>query len=190
MLYYIYKILCRDTAVKHCYVGSTTNLFKRANKHKNCCKNESGKRYNLKLYCVIRENGGWDNWQLICIAEIDADNKREAFIKEEEYRIELQADMNSLRCYRTAEEKTDSNKERCNKWYEANKEKIKNYYEDNKAKIKEQHHKYYEDNKEKFDCGCGGKFTNAHKTHHFKTKKHQSFLESQKNTEIDTEIKN
>jgi predicted GIY-YIG superfamily endonuclease len=64
----------------------------------------------------------------------------------------------------------------------------KEYYQDNKEKINEKHKDYFkeykkkwkEDNKEKlnqkFDCECGGKYTNCHKSRHLKSKKHQNFI--------------
>ena len=42
------------------YVGHTTNFVKRKGQHKNNSKNEKEKAFNLKLYQMIRCNGGWD----------------------------------------------------------------------------------------------------------------------------------
>ncbi len=52
-------------------------------------------------------------------------------------------------------------------WRIDNKEKIREYRVNNKDKINQKH-----------DCECGGKFTYAHKAKHFKTKKHQRYLQS------------
>ena len=41
------------------YIGSTTNFKQRKSAHKTCCNNEKGRKYNLKLYRMIRENGGF-----------------------------------------------------------------------------------------------------------------------------------
>lgn len=84
----------------------------------------------------------------------------------------------------------------------------KQYYQDNAEAIKEQKKQYYQDNieakkqyrqvnakaikaktkqyrqanaekiKQKHDCPCGGKYTTVNKSIHFKTKKHQKYLEA------------
>ena len=41
------------------YVGHTTNCKQRKAQHKNNCNNESNKKFNLKLYAMLRENGGF-----------------------------------------------------------------------------------------------------------------------------------
>ena len=73
-------------------------------------------------------------------------------------------------------------------YYIDNKVKIKEYkaqhYTANSAKIKERINKYRIDNKsrltKKNKCPCGGKFTNEHKHHHLKTKKHQLYITMEK----------
>ena len=47
------------------YVGHTTNWDKRKCKHKYNCYAEKNGHYNLKLYKMIRENGGWENFKMI-----------------------------------------------------------------------------------------------------------------------------
>jgi predicted GIY-YIG superfamily endonuclease len=56
----IYKIVCNDFNVKDIYVGHTTDLIKRRSMHKYTCINENVKQHNLKIYKIIRENGGWE----------------------------------------------------------------------------------------------------------------------------------
>jgi hypothetical protein len=53
------------------YVGSTTNYVKRKSAHKNNCKNEKSKLYNIPLYKFIRDSGGWENngWEMVLIQE-------------------------------------------------------------------------------------------------------------------------
>ena len=57
----IYKLVCNDLNILDCYVGSTTDFSKRKYGHKSACNNCKIKNYNLKVYKIIRENGGWDN---------------------------------------------------------------------------------------------------------------------------------
>ena len=83
------------------YVGSTTNFTNRKRHHKCGCLNEKSKKHNLKVYQMIRENGGWENWNMIKICDYPCNNKREAELKEDEYMTELKASLNMIRAFRT-----------------------------------------------------------------------------------------
>jgi hypothetical protein len=50
-------------------VGSTTNFTKRKYNHKNAVFNDKNKGHHLKLYVSIRENGGWESWDMIKICD-------------------------------------------------------------------------------------------------------------------------
>ena len=63
----IYKLVCKDLNIKYLYVGSTTNFSNRKNSHKSYVVNEKRKNYNSKIYNFIRDNGGWENWDMILI---------------------------------------------------------------------------------------------------------------------------
>ena len=58
----IYKLCCNNLEVLFQYIGHTTNFNKRKYCHKHNCNNMNSKIYNLKIYQIIRDNGGWDNW--------------------------------------------------------------------------------------------------------------------------------
>jgi len=58
----IYKIVCNDLNVKEIYVGHTTNLYTRKATHKSFCNNLENPHIQIKIYQVIRNNGGWENW--------------------------------------------------------------------------------------------------------------------------------
>ena len=140
--YIFYKIVCLDNSVDLCYVGSTANWKARNHQHKISCNNENGKLYNSKIYKTIRENGGWDNFKMVQIETREQLTKREAEQIEEQYRVELKANMNSKRCYTTEAQKREEYEEYCKKYYEKNTDKIlehnQKYYEknrDNKDKI-------------------------------------------------------
>ena len=177
--YTFYEIICK-TNNDLSYIGSTKDLRVRMNNHKHNCNNENAKKYNYKIYRTIRNNGGWDNFDMKIITTQNNITKREAEVMEEILRIEFRADMNGKRCYRTEEQKKDYEKD----YYEENKTKNleyqKEYREENKAKIAEQNKEYYEENKakinEKFVCECGGKYTHAHKAQHIKSLKHKNFI--------------
>ena len=77
----IYKIFCNDPKITDLYVGHTTNFIKRKYQHKVLC--DSGKK--LKIYDLIRENGGWDNWTMAEIAKYNCQDATEARIREQEH---------------------------------------------------------------------------------------------------------
>jgi hypothetical protein len=91
-----YKIYCKDTNIKDLYVGLTTNFVQRKHAHKQSCKNEKATNHNCKLYKVIRNAGGWDNWQMEIIAFHNCKDSHEAHKKEQEYFETLGATLNSI----------------------------------------------------------------------------------------------
>ena len=92
----IYKITCNDTNVKDVYVGHTTNFVQRKHAHKQSCINEKSSNNKCKLYDVIRANGGWLNWTMEIIHFCNCKNHYEARIKEQEYFVLLNANLNSI----------------------------------------------------------------------------------------------
>ena len=92
----IYKITCKDVNVKDVYVGHTTNFVQRKHAHKQSCCNDKTANYKCKLYEVIRNNGGWTNWQMEIINFYNCYDHYEARQKEQEYFISLNATLNSI----------------------------------------------------------------------------------------------
>jgi hypothetical protein len=131
------------------YVGHTTNFKQRKAEHKNTCNNEKHTRFNLKLYTMIRENGGWEMFVMIEIEKYPCNDKREADKRENELMKELKASMNKISSFRTNEERLENDRQRERQRYKENKEEIlikkKEYRENNKEKLKQ----YTEENKEK-----------------------------------------
>ena len=134
--YLIYKIVCKDASVTEMYIGSSKDIKKRTRQHKSDCHNELRPNYNCKIYQIIRANGGWANWDLIVLEELPNVTKEQAIMREEYWRIELQATLNTYRSHRTLEQQKDYHKLR---------------YEINKIQIREQHKRYYENNKERIN---------------------------------------
>ena len=139
------------------YIGSTTNMRNRKNRHKNACNNPNTKDYNYKVYQTIREFGGFDNWDMILVEYVNATSKQE-LEKEERIVMELlQPTLNSQIPTRTKNEYREVYKEKFEeykkKYYEENKEKFKEkqkeYREENKEQIKEKAKQYSEQNKKK-----------------------------------------
>jgi len=135
------------------YVGHTTNFKQRKAEHKNTCNNEKNTRFNLKLYTMIRLNGGWEMFVMIEVEKYPCNDKREAAKRENELMKELKSTMNKIKSFRTNEEILEEHRQRERQRYQENKEEIiikkKEYREKNKDKIKETRKKYREDNKEK-----------------------------------------
>ena len=81
----VYKLCCTDVNVTDEYVGSTCNFAKRKSNHKHACNTETSDKYNLPVYQYIRENGGWENWQMIQLLSFSCQTAREKELKEREY---------------------------------------------------------------------------------------------------------
>lgn len=64
------------------------------------------------------------------------------------------------------------NKEKRNQYRQDHKEETKQYYQDHKEELNQKRYK-------KITCFCGGKYTHANRSRHLKSKKHQSWLQSQ-----------
>ena len=88
----IYKIYCNDTNITDIYVGHTTNFIKRKYQHKTLCNNSS----KLKIYDIIRNHGGWNNWNMIEIAKYSCQDVTEARIREQQHYELLKPSLNSV----------------------------------------------------------------------------------------------
>ena len=158
----IYKIVCNDLQIKNCYVGHTTNFIKRKHNHKHDCSNETSTNFNHKIYQIIRENGGWDNWNMIEIEKYECNDMNEALARERYWYELLNADMNSCVPNRNKKE----------------------WYIDNEEKYKQKCEEYYENNKEyitsyrnvKYNCQCGGCYSYKNKSNHLKSNRHQLYV--------------
>ena len=149
--YYIYKLVCNNIEVKYAYVGHTKNWSQRKSKHKYDSKDE--KTAHRKVYKIITENGGWENWcmilQQICFCESKADAVE---IERRYYDALNEHAINTYRPMRTSEELKEYQAE-WNKQYRIDNEStvkqyLKNYRNDNKDALKEQRKQYRNDNKE------------------------------------------
>jgi predicted GIY-YIG superfamily endonuclease len=118
------------------YVGHTTNFDKRIAQHK-INYNDKRNAFNLKVYQMIREHGGWDAFKMIEVEKYPCNDKREAERRENEIMKESKASMNMITSYRTEEEVSEDKQEYKKEYYEAHKEKSKEYREINKEKIQE-----------------------------------------------------
>jgi len=141
----IYKLCCKDATTEDIYIGSTTNFINRKHQHKGNCNNSNREKYNLKVYKFIRENGGFENWDMILIQYYSCVTKKELEAKEREYIEKLKPSLNCQLPGRTKKEWAEDNiekiKEQQKNWHNNNRDKfkqhLKQYYEKNKTEISE-----------------------------------------------------
>jgi len=127
----IYKIVCKDLDIKDCYVGSTTNFNRRKTEHKSVCNNSKGKDYNYKVYNFIRDNGNFDNFDIIEVERYCAIDKNDLHKRERYWFEELNGTLNmcipnrSKKEYMKEYEKTDKRIQKQKEWGEKNKQYFK-----------------------------------------------------------------
>ena len=182
--YIFYKIYCHDN--DYIYVGSTCNFNNRKRQHKENT-NLDNKKKNFKVYKTIRENGGWENWKMIQIGTREQITKRQAEQIEEEYILQLKAELNNKRAYLSEQVKKEQNAISNKKYRESEKgkatqEKRKDYFTqyNNSEETKERKHEWYLANKERtqskqaerYVCSCGKEVTIGKKARHEKTQFH------------------
>jgi len=148
---FIYKLVCKSPDKKEIYVGSTKNIHQRAYNHYLTSVNPNSKEYNVKKNVYIRENGGWDNFKLVKLCEIEYTERVELRKKEQEYIDALKPTLNQFRAYNwegydqiyrdnRKEKKAENNR----KYYLKNKEKIMASKKIYRAKKKEEKKKLQE----------------------------------------------
>ena len=167
----IYKLVHKeDYDNENVYIGSTTNFRKRKNQHKNCCNCETVREHNQVKYTYIRNNGGWDMWDMIEIEKYPCNDKREAETRERHWIEFYKSNLNRRIPTRSC------------------KEYHSKYYQDNKERLNEVNNKYNQDNKEKISekrsekviCECGCEVVKQQLLKHKRTTKHQKLLDSSK----------
>jgi hypothetical protein len=163
----IYKLVCNDENIIDVYVGSTTDFIKRKYQHKSCSNGNTCKVASCKIYKTIRDNGGWDNWQMIQIEEFPCTNGEEARDRELYWYDQLHATMNSNRPLKLSDaEYYIQTREHRKQYYEQNKDRLieygKKHYENNKNYYSEYYQKNKEKNKE-YQIEYGKKYREANK---------------------------
>jgi len=172
------------------YVGHTTNFDKRKAQHKINCYYEKDKiKYNLKLYTMIRENGGWDMFKMIKVEKNPCNDRREAERRETEVMKELKASMNMVKSYVSIEERKEYQKELYQNNIESIKERKKKHRENNIDTYRVKEKEKNEKNKERIKCLCGCKVTKPMLKRHQSTKKHNAMMkdDTEKNDKVKCE---
>jgi hypothetical protein len=146
----IYKIVCKDLTITDLYIGSTTNFIKRKAMHKRNALNLTHKDSSFKVYEMIRNNGGWDNWDMVEIEKYPCIDGNEARARERYRYEELMPTMNTIRPkISKAEFREYQNTWRRENYNEKNKENNKRYHEAHRSERLEQMKEYREKNKDK-----------------------------------------
>lgn len=91
----VYRIECLDKNIKEFYIGSTKDIHKRNILHKSSCHNSNSRKYNYKVYKFIRENGGWENWQIVVEYETKGYSKYDRHIEEQINKDLLEPELNN-----------------------------------------------------------------------------------------------
>ncbi len=153
--YVMYKIYPKNSNLNYCYIGHTNNFNFRKSHHKMPCIDINHSKSHIKLYQVIRENGGWDEWEMVELEKFNGKTKLEARMREQELMKLHNANLNILKAYITEDERKATKNAITEKYREENKELLKQqtkkYKEDHKDIIAEQMKKYRAENKDKIN---------------------------------------
>lgn len=148
----IYKLSCKNETITYTYIGHTKCFTTRKSAHKSDCCKEHKPNYNFPLYKYIRENGGWDNWQMTPIEKINCD-LMSAKIREQYWIEQQQNRLNTKAAFITEEDAKSkaavSQKAYCELNKEDRKEKRQEYKKNNAEKIAQDYSVWYQANKEK-----------------------------------------
>jgi len=123
----IYRFCCKDQNIQHEYIGHTTSWSKRKDLHKRRVKGT----YGGTLYQTIRENGGWDNWDMIEVEKYACNDNNEARAREQ-YWIDnrgLGNLLNDINAVSTRESLMATKKKYYLKTREHHKEYMKQYHQ-------------------------------------------------------------
>ncbi len=154
----IYKIYCNNNSITDTYIGITKNIYRREKQHKFTC-NWS----NNKLYTTINNNGGWNNWSMAEIINLNIDDEISKKQLERYFILNLKPTLNTQIPLRTKIDYYNDNKDR----YSLLK---KQWYLNNKvARLK-----YL---KSKIICECGMITDRAHYARHRNSNRHFNNLD-------------
>jgi hypothetical protein len=161
----IYHIRCIETK-RVIYVGSTTNFEQRKRSHKNvCCNANNQKDYNCPIYCYIRDNGGFECFEVLPVSFFNLENKVQLMIDEQNEMDKYDKLFNKYHSFPTIQHKKELKKKHNKEYHQKHIVEIKlqkkKYMEENKEEIATKHKIWRDDNKEKIfaplecpNCKC------------------------------------
>jgi len=103
--YSFYMFKCNDPEIINTYVGSTQNFRIRKSSHKHDCNTETRTGYDLQVYKIIRQNGGWSNWKMVQIHEQICKSRTHSKQIEQGFIEKNNADMNTHRAFISEEQR-------------------------------------------------------------------------------------
>jgi len=107
---FIYKLVHKDDLDdKNIYIGHSTNFKQRKKDHKKCVLNPE--RNSSCVYDFIRENGGWDCWDMFKVEDYPCKDVYEAKNRERYWIKELKPSLNNNEPLRTSKEHYKDNKD-------------------------------------------------------------------------------
>jgi len=150
--YIMYKIQPKNKDLNFSYIGHTSRFSNRYESHKkNTINTKDRKHYHLTVYQTIRDNGGWNEWEMIEIEKYECSSKLEARMREQELMNLHNSNLNTCKAFITEDERKKKKQEITNKYkaehVELIKEQQKQYKQEHKDVIKEQMRKYRQENK-------------------------------------------
>ena len=178
----IYSI--RNTINDDIYIGSTSSeLCKRMVKHRSTAKQEPHKS---PFHTYMNENGV-ENFYIELVEDYSCENieqlrKREGEIIREIGTLNKQIAGRTTQEYKKEYEHNNRDKinQRRNERRKENPEKTREEYKKYGALYRERHpEKIKAWQTTKVECDCGGRYTLSHKAEHFKSQRHQNFLNNQ-----------
>ena len=113
MFGFIYELKSKDKSVTGTYIGSTWDMKDRLKKHKDKFNNKTYRGYNYPLYRYIRENGGFDNFEMIEIDSGECEDDLELHCAEQFY-IDMSGGIENLLNDKDALEDKQKRKEKRN----------------------------------------------------------------------------
>lgn len=124
--YSFYIIKCKDENIIDNYIGSTSNLKDRLKHHLKVFNDEDQRGYFRKIYTIIRENGGFENWEMeeLFIYECDVKEARKI---EQKLIDEYQPTLNTYRAYTDEETRKKRHAETGKIWRQLNLEHRRKY---------------------------------------------------------------
>jgi hypothetical protein len=151
-IYIMYKIQPKNKDLKFSYIGHTSRFSNRYEAHKkNTTNTKDRKHYHLTVYQTIRDNGGWNEWEMIEIEKYECSSKLEARMREQELMNLHNTNLNTCKAFITEDERKKKKQEITNKYKAEHVELIKvqqqQYKQDHKEVIKEQMRKYRQEHK-------------------------------------------
>ena len=87
------------------------------------CHNEKRPEYKFPVYQHIRENGGWDNWNVVPIEQYPCDNKEALKIREQHWIDTLGSTLNAKGA--TQQDTSVADAARKKAWTERNRERVR-----------------------------------------------------------------